>query len=437
VIKSAEAKIREAEEYRKLMLDAVPLYCTLWDENYNIIDCDSETLRLFDLENYHEFQSRFFQFAPKRQPDGKSSIRKIIEMFQTALEGERCVFEWTHRMPCGESVPYEITLIRVISNGHRVIAGFGKDMRELKAAEAKIKDANERMNVMFDAMPFGCSFWDNNVNIIDCNNEILKLFDIENKQSFVENFFELSPKYQPDGRLSQEKALWLVKHALDYGRAVCEWVHQKLNGDLIPSEVTLVNAKHHTGHIVIAYIHDLRKLKDISAKLNIAENLAFSDQLTGLHNRRYFMQFASQKFNIRDNLSFYIGIIMFDIDYFKRVNDTYGHGVGDEALKLISVAVQSVLRETDIFARYGGEEFIILIQHLNLDDLTKLAWRICKKVEKVEFFCDNIKIPITISAGVAIRKDADSTIDETIKYADLALYKAKANGRNRVEVYAE
>ena len=566
-IKAAEAKAKEAERYRQLMIDVAPLYCTVFDEKFNIIDCDSVTLRLFGLNNRQEFIRRFFEFSPKHQPDGKPSKKKIFELFRTALEKGRCVSEWMHQKPYGAPMPYEITFVKVVNDGRVVVAGFGKDLQELKAAEAKAKEAekraqlmldamplactlwdedlniidcnfemarlfglsgkqecmerfydfspeyqpdvsyskplipehlsyafkhgryvfewlhqkpngepvpsevtlirietdsehivvlacirdlraekiakaeadyaNERMRIMFDVMPFGYIFWNENLDIIDCNDETIKLFDVENKKFFIDNFYNLSPKHQPDGKLSKERTLWLINYAFEHGRVVFEWIHQKPNGDLIPVEITLVRAKHHTGLVVIGYIHDLREIKDKSAKLDIAEKLAFSDPLTGIHNRRYFMQFADHVFNTRNSATLYVGIIMLDLDHFKRVNDSYGHEAGDEALKLITCAVQNVLRETDLFARYGGEEFIILIQNLNLDALTKLARRICKKIEDTEFFYNKVKIPMTISAGVAIRKDTTYSLEEVIKHADLALYRAKANGRNRVEVSAE
>ena len=435
-IKAAEAKALDTEKYRKLMLDAMPLYCIIWDDGLNFVDCNSVTLRLFGLDNHQNFLKRFFEFSPKSQPCGKPSERKMNEMLKVALAKGHCVFEWMHEKPFGNHpIPYEITLVRIESNHHKIIIWFGKNLSEIKAAEAEIKETTKRMEIMFNAMPFGCSLWDENLNMIDCNEGNINLFGVENKQHFIDNFFDLSPKYQPDGSLSTERFYILLNQAFELGRIVIEWVHQNANGEPIPVEVTLVRVNYDTGFAVIAYLHDLRELKDKTIKLNMAEELAFKDPLTGVHNRRYFMQFAEKEFDLCNDGASHVGVIMLDVDYFKQINDTHGHNIGDEALKLITNAAQSVLRETDLFARYGGEEFIVLVPRLNLDNLVKLAWRICKKVEATNFIHEDTKIPITISAGVTVRNNTSHSLDELIKRADFALYRAKLNGRNRVEVY--
>jgi len=157
-----------------------------------------------------------------------------------------------------------------------------------------------------------------------------------------------------------------------------------------------------------------------------------SDPLTGINNRRSFLQKSKHEFRTQDGQS-PIGIIMLDIDHFKRVNDTYGHEAGDEVLKAVSKRIGFALRETDLFARYGGEEFIVMVQHLELPELTKLAERVCEKVRDDAFSYAGQRIRVTISAGVAMRTGIGQTIEDVIKNADVALYRAKANGRDRVE----
>ncbi|MCL1894082.1 MAG: GGDEF domain-containing protein [Holophagaceae bacterium] len=303
----------------------------------------------------------------------------------------------------------------------------------------KLKEVDKRSRMMLDSAPFGSFFWDEHFNFIDCNLETLRLFEISTKKELISRFFELSPEFQPDGASSREKAFEVISTAIKKGRCVIEWMHQKLNGELIPVELTLVPTNFSEGgnKDVIAYARDLRELKDKTAKLDVAEKMAFSDALTGIYNRRYFMQCADFEFNSQSDISTNIGIIMFDIDHFKKVNDTFGHDAGDEALKLTTITAGSALRENDLFARFGGEEFIILVKNLGLEGLANLATRICKKVENMEFFYEDTRIPITVSAGVTVRKNLAHNTEEVIKHADLALYQAKENGRNRVEIYNE
>jgi diguanylate cyclase (GGDEF)-like protein/PAS domain S-box-containing protein len=343
-----------------------------------------------------------------------------------------------HQKISGELVPTEKTLVKVnIGRGRSGIASYTRDLRAAKEAETKINEANALNQIMFSAMPLGCILWTEEGIPFDCNDEVLKLFGIPSKQIFLRRFFDLSPEYQPGGSNSTEMIMRLIPYALNHNKVSFEWMHQNLSGEMIPAEVNLIKSRHDDVNIVIGYVRDLREIKEQSAKLDLAEKMAFSDPLTGIHNRRSFMHAAVREFSLARSSVAPIGIIMFDIDFFKQVNDTYGHDCGDEGLKMVAAAAQSVLRESDLLARYGGEEFVILVQNLDLYNLAKLAERILRKIESAEFVYEGTKIPMTVSAGVAVRKRQDQTHEQIIKNADTALYQAKENGRNRVEVFSD
>ncbi|MDR0472113.1 MAG: response regulator [Treponema sp.] len=130
------------------------------------------------------------------------------------------------------------------------------------------KKTEEHMRIMFDATPLCANFWDINYRNIDCNQEAVRLFGLSNKQEYLQRFEELSPKYQPDGNRSSEKALELVKKAFAKGYCRFEWIHRKLDGDLIPCEVTLIRVKYKEGFIVLGYTRDLREYKAMLSKLH-------------------------------------------------------------------------------------------------------------------------------------------------------------------------
>jgi diguanylate cyclase len=122
---------------------------------------------------------------------------------------------------------------------------------------------------------------------------------------------------------------------------------------------------------------------------------------------------------------------MLDIDYFKRLNDTYGHDAGDEALIHLVRVVKETLRPTDVIARFGGEEFVIILPETGVEEGMKTMTRLQRELTKKFFLHKNEKVLITFSAGIALRQP-DEPVDAIIARADLALYKAKAAGRNRV-----
>lgn len=159
---------------------------------------------------------------------------------------------------------------------------------------------------------------------------------------------------------------------------------------------------------------------------------ATTDFLTGLANRRYYMSMGEKLFENakRKNLTLTIGIA--DIDFFKKVNDTYGHDVGDRALVHVSNILYSSMRKTDVVGRLGGEEFGLLCVNMDLAYAMTVFERIRKKVERAPIPIDNGEdIFVTISIGVACSSDFD-TLEEMMKAADEQLYTAKENGRNQV-----
>jgi len=135
----------------------------------------------------------------------------------------------------------------------------------------KLREADKRTRIMFDSAPIGTNFWDSNYYLIDCNMELVKLFCLESKEEYCERFFELSPEYQPDGSMSKEIALKYVKKAFDEGYCRFEWMHKKLNDEIIPCDITLVRVKYDDKFIVTGYTYDLRELKKIVAQMNASK----------------------------------------------------------------------------------------------------------------------------------------------------------------------
>ena len=163
---------------------------------------------------------------------------------------------------------------------------------------------------------------------------------------------------------------------------------------------------------------------------------ATTDPLTKTFNRRYFFETAQKELERAQRYEHALSIIIFDLDRFKKVNDTYGHGVGDEVLRRISALNKENLRENDIFARYGGEEFVILLPETNLEQAYQMAERMRKKCAPPLQVGEN-SINVTISFGVSSLGKEKLLLDQLLRRADKALYKAKKGGRNQVRVWKE
>jgi diguanylate cyclase (GGDEF)-like protein len=159
---------------------------------------------------------------------------------------------------------------------------------------------------------------------------------------------------------------------------------------------------------------------------------AYIDPLTGLNNRAAFDKSIEQEIDLASRHNHTLSLMMLDLDKFKDINDNYGHIVGDAVLKSFSDCMMECMRSSDIVFRYGGEEFSILLRNTNVNGAKLLAERVRKNVEEMKFNYNNIKLNISVSIGLAELKEGDDRL-KLVERADALLYKAKENGRNRVE----
>jgi diguanylate cyclase (GGDEF)-like protein/PAS domain S-box-containing protein len=186
------------------------------------------------------------------------------------------------------------------------------------------------------------------------------------------------------------------------------------------------------GNYFVSIERDITKEKSLFIEL---EKLSKTDPLTGLSNRRELIEYTEIEFARanRENKGIYILII--DLDYFKKINDTYGHSVGDRVLIEVSKALSSQTRIYDMAARIGGEEFCVLLSKVEHKFALQAAERIRKSISDIVVYDDDENlIKITASIGVAYNQPGES-VDSVIKHADTALYQAKAKGRNCVVEY--
>jgi two-component system cell cycle response regulator len=156
------------------------------------------------------------------------------------------------------------------------------------------------------------------------------------------------------------------------------------------------------------------------------------DGLTQISNKRHFLETLEREIARGQRYRRPLSLVMFDLDHFKAINDTFGHLAGDYVLKHLASAVKQRIRREDVFARYGGEEFAIVLPEISISAAMTLAEKIRQLIERHEFRFEKTKIAVTISVGVASTDDRDLDAETLIKLADEQLYAAKAGGRNQV-----
>lgn len=163
--------------------------------------------------------------------------------------------------------------------------------------------------------------------------------------------------------------------------------------------------------------------------------LSLTDELTGLGNRRLLRQEMEREKRRADRYDRYFSLLMVDIDFFKRVNDNYGHFAGDQILIQLADILNDNVRDIDTCIRYGGEEFLLMLPETDFDGAVAVAEKIRSTVEQRVFTIGRKQVQITVSVGIAVYPIHAATDDELLQRADDALYRAKINGRNRSYVY--
>ncbi len=280
------------------------------------------------------------------------------------------------------------------------------------------------------------------------------IWDRERKVSFWNKAAERLSGYSAEEMLGQRCSDNRLRHVTPDGVNLC------LNG--CPMSATMLDGKvreaevymHHrdgsrqpiavwaspladdSGAITgaIEFFSDRRNRTDILEELELLRGEALTDPLTGLGNRRYLDIVASSRFEAVEHGQGGFGLFMIDIDHFKRVNDTYGHAIGDGVLKMVASTLGSAIRPLDAAVRWGGEEFVLVCANVPEDKLAELAERIRFVVAESWLSTESFgNVAVTVSVG-ATRAIAGDTLASAIARADAALYQAKDSGRNRCQV---
>ena len=242
------------------------------------------------------------------------------------------------------------------------------------------------------------------------NAEIDELIDtVGEKAREVMDLFSIDPgNMKPFSQIIQEANEELQRLNLSYEQVVLELKQAKQNAEALAVE-----------------------LKDANHKLR---ELAIRDELTGLYNHRYFQDKLENELTRCKRYEHPLSLLLLDLDYFKKVNDTYGHPAGDHVLREVGATLSKLVRASDTVARYGGEEFAIILPETATTGGKVLAQRVRRGIEQLQISFEKKAIPVTTSIGLActdMEKDG-LTRPEIIARSDQALYKAKHEGRNRV-----
>jgi len=335
------------------------------------------------------------------------------------------------------------TLTRMVSDGTplhelpvtsgdevgQLLRAFNQLQKELQASHQAVFEQKEFLRSVYENEPECVNVISTSGALLDMNPAGLAMFEVKNIEEARR--YGLLNFIHPDFRESFAA----------FNRRICAGETGVLEFLLIGKEGTPLWLETHAtplrddmGQItgLIGITRDITESRALHQELKYQ---AQNDYLTGLSNRRRFMELAEQELVRTTRYRKQLSIFMVDIDYFKKVNDTYGHKTGDVVLQQLSETLRSTLREIDVIGRLGGEEFAVLLPETALSEATEVAERLRERVAEQEIVLETgMPLHFTVSIGVACLQQKNSNIDMLLNLADEALYKAKEGGRNRVFV---
>ena len=327
-------------------------------------------------------------------------------------------------------------LVKSVVDGDSLIRAIRYAI-ERHQLERRLYQSEQLMNAAIEGGNLGV--WDWNIRTDHCHKSDQLLASI----GFSPNDFESANTPQPLLDRIHENDLGVFREALrshldgESPRFQCEFRLRHRDGHWPWQFIS--------GHVVgwvggqperlVGIQQDISKRKELEAQLT---EMAMHDVLTGLLNRRSFMQAMDREYGlVRRDDGYAVGLLMLDIDHFKRVNDTYGHSAGDDILQTFANTVSGCLRETDILGRLGGEEFAILLPDTSADGSRCVGEKVRQAVEAMKTKVGDSLVTITTSVGIASLLVSDQRPDGALVRADQALYGAKESGRNRAVAYSE
>lgn len=270
---------------------------------------------------------------------------------------------------------------------------------------------------------------------VGCNNTSIQFFGYATRTDLLSlHPSQISPPEQADGRNSMEKANEMIGTALAQGVHRFEWTHSRADGSLVPVEVTLSAIQVQGETLLHALVRDISERKVAEEAIR---QLAFYDQLTGLPNRRLLLDRLKLAMSQADRDKTKVGFLAIDLDRFKPVNDNHGHDVGDMLLQKAGQRMQACLRQSDTICRAGGDEFVVLLCGLqSMGHGMTTANKIREVLNGPFDLAGGYRVLISSSSGLAIYPDHGSDHLQLAKCADIAMYRAKEQGRNTVELFS-
>lgn len=412
-----EASLKESLYLNQLLYDEAPFSYFYVDEKFNIVSVNHMAQAAFSIKIINEIPNTFYKYIAK----GK------LRLFMTWVQNDDYKKE-----------PLEIDLV-----SHNEIKKFRVFIKKFDSLQKHYlislvdihkeyllkKETEENNKILYEIAQYQSNMvviFDINFNLKFVNKSFLKFYkasDIEdfiNKHECICNTFLKRDTFFHGEHSMDNHWVKRMTKIDDSKRAVCIFDENTLENKTFMVNIAKTNLFEH--------ICTFSEITNFSLQKEMFREKSYKDELTKIYNRAKYNEFFEYEFSyfLRDKIN--LTMILFDIDFFKKINDNYGHDIGDKILVDLTTLVSKYIRKADLFARWGGEEFVVLLKGCTLEKGVAFAENIRKKIQE-EIFTNKLKITCSFGIAEAMKND---TIESFTKRVDLSLYKAKESGRNCV-----
>jgi diguanylate cyclase (GGDEF)-like protein/PAS domain S-box-containing protein len=397
------------------------------DPHWRFIQANSQSLRQFDS---------------KRSKLIGTSLQKLVvdedaERVQGLLDDARSSvsvrFDTTLVNGAGKRIEVSIVLIPVLAAGKvSSVLGIADNITERRLSEWRLEESRQMLQLVIDNIPQRVFWKDTELHFLGCNKAFSQDAGLDDPREIIGKT-DLDFPWKDEAEAYRQDDLRTMQSGI--AKINYEEAQHRKDGTLHwlrTSKIPLTDAQRQTLGVLAMY-EDITERKLIEQRL---EHMALYDGLTGLPNRSHFLARLEQAISKAKRDGAQIGLMYFDIDKFKRINDTLGHDVGDEVLAKFAARVMGAIRESDVVGRLGGDEFCLLMESLpDAQAAQKLAAKLID-VMRPAMRLGGTELQVGTSIGIAYHRPGMSA-DEWIRCADQAMYRAKQAGGNRFEVSSD
>lgn len=416
--KHAEAKLRRSEEKFRRIFESIEEGYMVTDLEGTVMMVNPATCRMLRYEA-EELVGRSIDALYKTSGE-RGGFRKMLEA-ERAVRGR----QMSARRKDGATIVIEANAHLVLNNRGEPVAmeGTFRDITRRIEAEKVLREREKQYRAFFENNHAIMLLTDPRTEgIIDANPAASDFYGYPVEVMRTMNMSQING-------LTRDEMFDEMRRSMDEGRTYFVVKHLLAGGEVRDVEV-------YSGPIMVQGVQRLYSvIHDVTQRIRLEQDMkrmATTDALTGASNRHQFFSQGTREVARAKRYDNPLAVIMLDIDYFKSINDSYGHHAGDMVLKAFAETARSALRACDIFGRLGGEEFAVILPQTGLDEGLEVAERLRAAFAALSVRVDEEDISFTVSLGVTRVRDRDRDIEEVLNRADEALYKAKRMGRNRV-----